>query len=43
MDLIELLDLIPVEFRSFYTNLNNTDEDEQIDKPVEEIIILDDE
>lgn len=42
-DLLELLDLIPVEFRSFYTNLNHTDEDEQTEKPIEEIIdILDD-
>lgn len=43
-DLIELLDLIPVEFRSFYTNLNHTDEVEQAEQPIEEVIeILDDE
>lgn len=43
-DLIDLLDLIPVEFRSFYINLNHSDEVEQVEKPIEEIIeILDDE
>lgn len=42
MDLLNLLDLIPAEHRSFYTNLNNTDEEEQIERPIEEIVILSD-
>lgn len=44
-DLMDLLDLIPAEFRGFYTNMNHTAADEQeVEKPIEEIIeIFDDE
>lgn len=43
-DLVELIELIPLEFRAFYTNLNHTTGDEHAEKPVEDIIeILDDE
>lgn len=46
VDLLELLDLIPIvgfEFRSFYTNLNHTNEEEQSDEPVEDIVEISDE
>lgn len=41
-DLIELMDLIPAEYRSFYVNLNHTDEVEEIDDPADLVVILDD-
>lgn len=41
-DLLELLELIPAEFRSFYVNLNHTDQAEEIEEPADVVVILDD-
>lgn len=42
-DLLELLELIPAEFRSFYTSLNHTNEVEPAETPIEVVVeILDD-
>lgn len=43
VDLMELINLIPLEFRGFYTDLNHTEKDrEEVEKPIEEIIEVSD-
>lgn len=41
-DLIELLEIFPAEFRTFYVNLNHTDQVEEIEDPADVVVILDD-